>query len=65
MKRFWIGAALLLGLLAAGIWSMTAMDSVHSAISDDLRASAQAAQPRRCMQQSACPAFPAHMPRCA
>ena len=44
MKRFWIGAALLLGLLAAGIWSMTAMDSVHSAISDDLRASAQAAQ---------------------
>lgn len=44
MKRFWIGLVLLLGLLAAGLWAMVAMDSVHSSISDDLRQSAQAAQ---------------------
>lgn len=44
MKRFWIGLGLLMGLLAAGLWAMAAMDAVHGSISDDLRRSAQAAQ---------------------
>lgn len=44
MKRAWIGAALLVGLLAVGLWSMSAMDRVHSDIADELRRSARAAQ---------------------
>lgn len=44
MKRFWIGLGLLLALLGAGLWSMAAMERVHSAISIDLQQSARAAQ---------------------
>lgn len=44
MKRFWIGAGLLVGLLIVSFWTMTAMDQVHSSISDSLDHSAQAAQ---------------------
>ena len=44
MKRFWIGAGLLVGLLIFGLWSMYTMDTTHSQITEDLHHSAQAAQ---------------------
>lgn len=44
MKRIWIGIGLLAALLAAGFWSMAAMDTAYSTIADTLRASAEAAQ---------------------
>jgi hypothetical protein len=44
MNRFWIGAGLLLALLGTGLWSMFAMDRVHSSIAEDLQQSAEAAQ---------------------
>lgn len=43
MKRLWIGAALLLFLLAAGIFSTVVMERFHHSLSQRLESAAQAA----------------------
>ncbi len=43
MKRCWFGAALLLVLLAGGIWAGKRMQRIHSDISDNLKQAANAA----------------------
>lgn len=44
MKRFWIGLGLLLSILAVGLWTTGEMGRIHTAISESLIQSAQAAQ---------------------
>lgn len=44
MKRLWIGVGLLAGILILGFWSASAMNDIHTDISQQLTESAQAAQ---------------------
>ena len=44
MKRFWIGLGLLLSILAVGLWTTGEMGRIHTAISESLIQSAQAAE---------------------
>lgn len=41
MGRFWLGIGLLVGLLALGLWVSTAMNGLHSPISQTLETAAQ------------------------
>lgn len=44
MKRLWIGIGLLMTILVLGLWTSAWMSQTHTAISEDLTSSAQAAQ---------------------
>ena len=44
MKRLWIGVGLLVGIVLVSLWTTGRMNRIHTAISEDLLASAQAAQ---------------------
>lgn len=44
MKRFWIGLGLLVSILAAGLWTSSRLEDIHTSISEDLQRSAAAAQ---------------------
>ena len=53
MKRFWIGGALLLAILAAGLWTGKRMEKIHTDVVDRLRDCGQAAQEQRWEQAEA------------
>ena len=44
MKRLWIGISLLVGIFILGLWTSSRLNRIHTHISDQLAASAQAAQ---------------------
>lgn len=44
MKRLWIGVALLVLILAAGLWTGKRMEKAHTQVADRLRLCGQAAQ---------------------
>lgn len=44
MKRLWIGVGLLVGIVLVGLWTTEKLNRIHTAISEDLLQSAQAAQ---------------------
>ena len=44
MKRFWIGVALLVGILLVGLWTTNQLGKLHTATASDLTGAAQAAQ---------------------
>ena len=47
MKRFWIGIGLLVAILLVSSWTTDRLSEMHSAVSEDLDRSAQAAQDDR------------------
>lgn len=44
MKRLWIGIALLVAILAAGLWTSHRLEEIHTSITENLDRAAQSAQ---------------------